>query len=53
MNLFLFKIKKKFVILDIPLLLENKIYKKNFFLVFIQAKKTDISKELKNEKFQS
>ena len=32
MNLFLLKNKKKkFVILDIPLLLENKIYKKNFF----------------------
>ena len=51
MNLFLFKNKKKkFVILDIPLLLENKIYKKNFFLVFIQAKKSDISKRIKKRK---
>lgn len=51
MNLFFFKNKKKkFVILDIPLLLENKIYKKNFFLVFIQAKKSDISKRIKKRK---
>ena len=51
MNLFLFKNKKKkFVILDIPLLLENKIYKKNFFLVFIQAKKSDILKRIKKRK---
>ena len=51
MNLFLFKNKKKkFVILDIPLLLENKIYKKRFFLVFIQAKKSDISKRIKKRK---
>ena len=38
---------KKFVILDIPLLLENKINKKNDILVFINAKKKDINKRLK------
>ena len=38
---------KKFVILDIPLLLENKINKQNDILVFINAKKKDINKRLK------
>ena len=38
---------KKIVILDIPLLLENKINKKNDILVFIQSKRTDILKRLK------
>ena len=38
---------KKIVILDIPLLLENKINKKNDILVFVQSKKSDISKRLK------
>jgi len=48
MNVFLKKnINKKIVILDIPLLLENKIYKKNDILVFIQSKKIDIFKRLK------
>ena len=48
MNVFLKKnINKKIVILDIPLLLENKIYKKNDVLVFIQSKKIDIFKRLK------
>ena len=31
--------KKKIVVLDIPLLLENKIKKKNFTLIFVDAKK--------------
>jgi dephospho-CoA kinase len=45
-------INKKIVILDIPLLLENKIYKKNDVLVFIQSKKIDIFKRLtKRENF--
>ena len=48
MNLFLKKNKnKKLVILDIPLLLENKINKKNDILVFVQANSKDIMKKLK------
>ena len=51
MNIFLKKnITKKIVILDIPLLLENKINKKNDILVFVQSKKKDISKRLKKRK---
>ena len=38
--------KKKFVILDIPLFLENKLNKKNDIIVFIQSKKKDIKKRL-------
>ena len=37
---------KKIVILDIPLLLENKINKKEDVLVFIESKKSDILKRL-------
>ena len=49
MDIFLKKnINKKIVILDIPLLLENKINKKNDILIFVQAKKTDIIKKLRN-----
>ena len=48
MNLFLKKNQKnKIVILDIPLLLENKINKKKDILVFVQSKKSDIEKKLK------
>ncbi len=48
MNLFIKKNKnKKIVILDIPLLLENKINKKNDVLIFVQSKKSDILKRLK------
>ncbi len=43
-------INKKIVILDIPLLLENKINKKNDILIFVQSKKTDILKKLKKRK---
>ena len=51
MNIFLHKNKnKKLVILDIPLLLENKINKKNDILVFVQSKKSDILKKLRNRK---
>jgi dephospho-CoA kinase len=39
--------KKKAVVLDIPLLLENKLNHKNDILVFIQSKKGDIVKKLK------
>ena len=48
MNLFLKKnVNKKIVILDIPLLMENKINKKGDVLIFIQSKKTEVSKRLK------
>jgi dephospho-CoA kinase len=51
MNDFLKKYKnKKFVILDIPLLLENRINKKEDVLVYVQSKKTDILKRLKRRK---
>ena len=42
--------KKKIVVLDIPLLLENKIKKKDFILVFVDAKKKEIIKKLKKRK---
>ena len=42
--------KKKIVVLDIPLLLENKIKKKNFTLIFVDAKKKEIVKNLKKRK---
>ena len=48
MNIFLRKNKKeKIIILDIPLLLENKINMKNDVLVFVKSKKIDIFKRLK------
>tara|TARA_B100000767_G_scaffold251553_1_gene254682 strand:- start:511 stop:1080 length:570 start_codon:yes stop_codon:yes gene_type:complete len=48
MNIFLIKNKnKKIVVLDVPLLLENKINKKNDILVFVESKKLDILKRLK------
>ena len=48
MNKFLKKhINKKIVILDIPLLLENKINKKKDMLVFVKSNKKDILKRLK------
>ena len=48
MNIFLKKNRnKQIVILDIPLLLENKINKKNDILIFVQSKKSDISKRLR------
>ena len=37
---------KKIVVLDIPLLLENKLNKKDYILVFVDAKKKDIQKRL-------
>ena len=42
--------KKKLIILDIPLLLENKINDKNFILIFVQSKRTEILKRLKKRK---
>ena len=51
MNIFLKKNRnKKIIILDIPLLLENKINKKNDILVFVKSKKSDILKRLKKRK---
>ena len=51
LNLFLIQNKsKKIVILDIPLLLENKINRKNDFLIFVQTKKLDVLKRLKKRK---
>ena len=48
LNIFLKKNKdKKIVILDIPLLLENKINKKNDILVFVDSKKSIVKKKLK------
>jgi dephospho-CoA kinase len=41
---------KKIVILDIPLLLENNINRKNDILVFVQSKKSIINKRLKKRK---
>jgi len=51
MNLFLKKNnRKKIVILDIPLLLENNINTKKDILVFIESKQSDIIKRLKRRK---
>ena len=51
MNIFLKKNKKKkIVILDISLLLENKINKNNDILIFVQSKKKEIIKRLKKRK---
>ena len=38
---------KKIVVLDIPLLIENKINKKKYVLVFVDAKQKEIKKRLK------
>ena len=51
MNNFLIKNKKrKIVILDVPLLLENKINKKNDILIFVQADQSIIAKKLRKRK---
>ncbi len=51
MNFFLKKNKrKKIVILDVPLLLENKLNKEGDVLVFVDSKKKDILKKLKKRK---
>ena len=42
--------KKRFVILDIPLLLENKINKKKDILVYVESGKIDILRNLKKRK---
>tara|TARA_Y100000389_G_scaffold193105_1_gene221527 strand:+ start:96 stop:665 length:570 start_codon:yes stop_codon:yes gene_type:complete len=51
LNNFLKKNKnKKIIILDIPLLLENKINKKEDILVYVQSNKSSILKKLKQRK---
>ena len=48
LSIFLKKNKKrKAIILDIPLLLENKLNQKNDIIVFVQSKKSEIIKKLK------
>ena len=48
MNSFIKKNRNiKFIVLDIPLLIENKINKKNDILIFVDAKKKEINKRLK------
>ena len=51
MNIFLKKNRnKKIIILDIPLLLENKINKKKDILIFVHSKKSEVHKRLKKRK---
>ena len=51
LKIFLRKNKnQKIVVLDIPLLLENKINKKNDILIFVDSKKNEIEKRLKKRK---
>ena len=51
LKIFLKKNKnKKIVIFDIPLLLENNLYKEKDILIFIDSKKKDIEKRLKKRK---
>ena len=54
MNKFLTNNKtKKLVVLDIPLYLENKLNKRGDVLIFVDAKRKDIQKRLKNRKYFS
>ena len=51
LNMFLKKNrKKKIVVLDIPLYLENKMYKSNDVIIFLKTKKKDVDKKLKKRK---
>ena len=51
MNIFLNKNKnKKIIILDIPLLLENKINNKNDILIFVDANKSNTIKKIKKRR---
>ena len=43
--------RKKMVVLDIPLLVENKLYDKNFYLIFVQSNRNEIDKRLKKRPF--
>ena len=51
-NVYFFKKKqkKKIVILDIPLLLENRINKKNDVLIYVQSKNSEVLKRLNKRK---
>ena len=50
-NIFLKKNRnKKVVVLDVPLLLENKLNKKDDILIFVKSKKKEILKRLKKRK---
>ena len=42
--------KKKIVVLDIPLYLENKMYKRDDVIVFLKTSKKDVNKKLKKRK---
>ena len=42
--------KKKMVVLDIPLLIENNLNKKKYILIFVDSKKSDIFLRLKKRK---
>ena len=42
--------KNKIIVLDVPLLLENKIANKTNILIFVEAKKKEIIKKLKKRK---
>ena len=51
LNMFLKKNrKKKIVVLDVPLYLENKMYKSNDVIIFLKTKKKDVDKKLKKRK---
>ena len=51
LNMFLKKNrKKKIVVLDIPLYLENKMYKSDDVIIFLKTKKKDVDKKLKKRK---
>ena len=39
--------RKKVIVLDIPLLMENKINKKNDIIIFVDGKKKEVNKRLK------
>tara|TARA_B100000575_G_scaffold293459_1_gene304926 strand:+ start:1226 stop:1813 length:588 start_codon:yes stop_codon:yes gene_type:complete len=42
--------KKKIVVLDIPLYLENKMYKRNDVIIFLKTKRKDVNSRLKKRK---
>ena len=42
--------KKKLVVLDVPLLIENKLYKKNYILLYIHANAKKIQSRLRKRK---
>ena len=51
MNVFLKKnVKKKIVVLDVPLLIENNLNKKEYKLIFVESKKKQIDLRLKKRK---